>query len=189
MEGMGWNGEVWRALRAPEGMGVEVFVPPPPEPTATPFFRPEAFVLEAQRGVVPCPGGHQTATKERRANDTGGTCVFARRQCAGCARHAWCLATLPQQKGRSVIKHDDQAASDAARERATTAPYAAVRPHHPRVERTLADLVRYHNGRRCRYRGQWRVQVQYLLTGLVVHVKRMVKRLGPAGVPCALPAG
>ena len=189
MDGIGWNGEVLRALRAPEGMGVEVFVPPPPEPTETPLFRPEACVLEAQRGVVTCPGGQQTATKERRANDTGWKFVFARRQCAGCARHAWCLATLPQKKGRSVIKHDDQAEYDAARERATTAPYAAVRQQHPRVERQLADIVRYHHGRRCRYRGQWRVQVQYLLTGLVVNVKRMVKLLGPAGGPCALPAG
>ena len=71
MDGIGWNGELLRALRAPEGMGVEVFVPPPPEPTETPLFRPEACVLDAQRGVVTCPGGQQTATKERRANDTG----------------------------------------------------------------------------------------------------------------------
>jgi hypothetical protein len=160
MAGMGWNGAVLRAWRAPAGLGVEVFVPPPPEPIETPFCRPEACVLDAPRGVVTCPGGQQTATKERRANDTGWKLVCARRQGAGCARHAWCLATLPQQKGRRVIKHDDQAEDDAARERATPAPYAAGRQPHPRLERQLAAIVRYHKGRRCRYRGQWRVQVQ-----------------------------
>ena len=80
-----------------------------------------------------------------------------------------------------MIKNDDQAEYDAARARATTPGYAAVRQQHPRVERQLADIVRYHDGRRSRYRGQWRVKVQYLLTGLVVNVKRMVKRLGAQG--------
>jgi transposase len=184
IDGMGWNGEVLRALSAPEGLGIEVDVPPP-APAETLLFGPEACVLDAQQGVVTCPGGPQTATKERRANHTGWTCVLARRQGAGCPLHARCLATLPQKKGRRVSKHDDQAESDAARARAKTPGYAAVRQQHPRVERQLADMVRDHDGRRSRYWGQWRVKVQYLLTGLVVHVKRMVKRLRPQGAPPA----
>ena len=158
---------------------------PSPARAETSWFGPEAFILAAEQGVVTCPGGPQTATKERRANHTGWTCVFARRQCAGCRQHARCLATLPQKQGRRVITHDDQAEYDAARARATTPGYAAVRQQHPRVERKRADLVRYHDGRRRRYRGQWRVQVQDLLTGLVVNVKRMVKRLRPQGAPLA----
>src|SRR5882724_235882 len=189
MDGIGWNGEVLRALSAPAGMGVEVYVPPPPAPPETALFLPEAFVLDAQHGGVTCPGGPQTATKERSANHTGWKFVFARRQCAACARPAQCLATLPQKQGHSVIKHDDQADYDAARARATTPGYAAVRQHHPRVERKLADMVRYHDGRRRRYWGQWRVKIQSLLTGLVVNVKRMVQLQCPAGAQCALPVG
>ena len=188
IDGMGWNGEVLRALSAPEGMGIEVYVPPP-APAETPWFGPEAFVLDAPQGVVTCPGGPQTATKERRANHTGWKFVCARRQCAGCPRHARCLATLPQKKGRRVIKNDYQAEYDAARARATTPGYAAVRQQHPRVERQWADIVRYHDGRRSRYRGPWRVKVQYLLTGLVVNVKRMVKLLDAHGAqPARQPA-
>ena len=186
MDGMGWNGAVWRALSAPAGVGVEVYVPPPAR-AETPWFGPQACILDAERGVVTCPGGPQTATTERRANDTGWTCVFAQRQCAGCPQHARCLATRPQQKGRRVIKHADQAEYDAARARATTPGSALVRQQHPRVERQRADLVRDHDGRRRRYRGQWRVQVQSLLTGLVVHVKRLVKQLCPQGAPPAWP--
>ena len=156
IDGIGWNGEVLRALSAPAG-----------------------------RGVVTCPGGQQTATKERSANHTGWKFVCARLQCAGCQQQARCLATLPQKKGRSVIKNDDQAEYDAARVRATTPRYAAVRQQHPRVERKLADMVRYHDGRRSRYRGQWRVQMPYLLTGLVVNAKRMVKLLRPQGAQLA----
>jgi hypothetical protein len=64
---------------------------------------------------------------------------------------------------------------------AMTPGYAAVRQPHPRVERKQADRVRYHDGRRSRYRGQWQVTVQYLLTGLAVNVKRMVTLLHPRG--------
>jgi transposase len=111
-DGIGGNGEVLRALSAPEGMGIEVYVPPP-APAETLLFGPEAFVLDAPQGVVTCPGGQQTATKERSANHTGWKFVFARRQWAGCPRHARCLATLPQKKGRSVITNDYQAEDDA----------------------------------------------------------------------------
>jgi hypothetical protein len=37
---------------------------------------------------------------------------------------------------------------------AMTPGYVAVRQPHPRVERKQADRVRYHDGRRSRYRGQ-----------------------------------
>jgi transposase len=181
IDGIGWNGEVLRALSAPEGLGVEVYVPPPPAPEETARFGPEAFVLEAQQGVVTCPGGQQTATKTRNAHNTGWKFVFARHQCLGCPLQAQCLTSQSPKTGRSVIKNDYQVEYEAARARATTPGYAAVRQQHPRVERKLADIVRYHDGRRSRYRGQWRVQVQYLLTGLVVNVKRMVKLLRPQG--------
>ena len=181
MDGIGWNGEVLRTLRAPEGVGVDVYVPPPPLPAETLVFGPEAFVLDAQRGSVTCPGGQHTATKARNTHNTGWKFVFARRQCLGCALQAQCLTTLSPKTGRSVIKNDYQAEYAAARARATTPDYVAVRQQHPRVERKLADIVRYHGGRRSRYRGQWRVQIQYLLTGLVVNVKRMVKLLHPQG--------
>jgi hypothetical protein len=47
------------------------------------------------------------------------------------------------------------------------------------VERKLAEVVRYHDGRRARYRGQNRVKIQFLMTGLVVNIKRIVRLLGP----------
>jgi hypothetical protein len=62
-----------------------------------------------------------------------------------------------------------------------TPGYAAVRQPHPRVERKQADRVWYHDGHRSRYQGQWRVTVQYLLTGLAMNVKRMVTLLRPQG--------
>jgi len=188
IDGVGWHGAVLPTLRAPEGGGVTVYGPPPPL-VETPFVGPEAFVLEAAHGVVTCPGGHQTAPKARKARNSGWPLGCARRHGAACPLQAPCRPTRPQQQGRSVITHDAQAASDAARARAATDREAAVRRQHPRVERQRADSVRDHGGRRSRYRGQWRGKIPSLLTGLVVHGKRMGKLRCPAGAPCALTTG
>ena len=184
IDGIGWNGEVLRTLSDPEGLGMEVYVPPPPEPSETGYFRPAHFTLDESGAVLTCPGGNQTTSKARNTNDTGWKFTFSRRLCASCQWQGQCLAALPQSKGRSVIKNDYQAQYEAAREQATTEAYQAVRRQHPRVERKLADIVCHHGGRRTRYRGQWRVQSQYLLMGMVVNIKRIVKLLALQGAPC-----
>jgi transposase len=185
MDGRGWHGETLRTLSDPQGLGVEVFVPPPPL-SVSPYFGPDQFTLDARGEVLTCPGGQQTTARQRASSGTGWQFAFARRHCVACAVQPQCLAAVPQHKGRSVFKSDYQAEYAAARERATTAAYAAVRRQHPRVERKLADIVRYHAGRRARYWGQGRVKIQYLLTGMVVNIKRMVKLLSPPQAPPAL---
>lgn len=181
MDGIGWHGEVLRTLSDPQGLGLEVYVPPRPEPTEVAYFAPEQFSLDEATGVLSCPGGQHTSSRARTSRDTGWKYTFSRRECAQCALQTQCLAALPQHKGRTVTKNDYQADYDAARQRATTEAYQAVRRQHPRVERKLADMVCNHGGRRARYRGRGRVHIQYLLTGMVVNIKRIVKLLSPQG--------
>jgi hypothetical protein len=59
----------------------------------------------------------------------------------------------------------------------TTPGYQQVRQEHRAIEYKLAEVVQQYDGRRARYRGQARVIIQYLLTGLVVSVKRIVRLL------------
>jgi hypothetical protein len=99
------------------------------------------------------------------------------------------MAQLPAKHGRSVSKNDYQAEYEAARHLAQTEAYAQVRKQHPKVERKLAEIVRYHGGRRARYWGRGRVKIQFLLIGLVVNVKRIVRLLGsPLQTPALQPA-
>lgn len=179
IDGIGWNGEVLRDLSNPQGLAMEVYVPPSPQAKDDSRFGPEQFTLDDGGQVLSCPAGEQTTCKERNANNTGWKFTFARGLCAACPLQADCVPRLPKGKGRSVIKNDYQEEYDAARQRATTDDYAEVRQQHPRVERKLADMVRYHGGRRSRYRGRERVKVQYVLTGMVVNIKRMAKLLRP----------
>ena len=103
-------------------------------------------------------------------------------QCRACPVRAQCVKP-DAQRGRTVIKSDYEAQYQRARQRAQIAAYHAVRREHPRIERKLAELVRWHAGRHVRYRGRLRVKIQYVLTALAVNCKRMVKLLALSQQP------
>ncbi len=87
-----------------------------------------------------------------------------------------CLAK-PNANKRMVVKNDYEADYAAARAKAQTPEYAAVRRRHPAIERKLSELVRRHDIRHARYRGLWKVLRQGWLTALVVNLKRLVRLL------------
>lgn len=180
MDGAGFHGPTLRALTEPGGPQVEVYVPPKQE-TPTGFFTAEQFTPDATGQTLTCPAGQTTAKRRRSFRDTGWQFRFPQKACAACPLQARCMPRLPQHLGRVVTKNHHEAEYQAARARARTEAYRAVRREHPAVERKLGEMVRWHGARRARYRGQGRVLVQGLLTGLVANVKRMVSLLGRAG--------
>src|SRR5262249_50410287 len=107
---------------------------------------------------------------------------FGAQQCGGCPLRARCLAKPETTTGgRTEIKNDYEATYRAAREKAKTPRYREGRRQHPRVERKLGELVRWHDARQARYRGTAKVLIQGLLTGFVVNAKRMLKLMESAG--------
>ena len=87
--------------------------------------------------------------------------------------------------GRTVIKNDYEATYRAAREKAKTLRYQEVRRQHPKVERKLGELARWHKARHARYWGKPKVLIQAVLTGLVVNVKRFLKLVEVLAEPTA----
>jgi len=175
IDGVGFRGDVLRTLSDPAGLGLTVYVPPAPESIPSGGFPPTAFHLEDDGHVLVCPAEEETHTRVRNRLDTGWKFIFRARQCAACPLRAQCSPAALAKNGRRVIKNDYEAEYQAARARAQTEAYAQVRQIHPKVERKLAELVRYHGARRARYWGQAKVRLQGLLTALVVNVKRIVK--------------
>jgi transposase len=175
IDGIGFRGDLIDQWTDPKGLNLEVIVPPT-EPTPSAGFPPEAFTLDAAQRKLTCPAGQTTTTRERNANDTGWKYRFAARQCAGCPLREQCLAKPETTTGgRTVIKNDYEATYRAAREKAKTRRHQEVRRQHPKVERKLGELVRWHQARHARYWGTAKVKIQALLTGLVVNVKRFLK--------------
>jgi transposase len=175
---IGYRGDVLAELSdATEGPQLIVYVPPIDwMPAAPELFQPEVFTLNETREEVRCPGGATTRTRKRTRHGHGWRFRFRAAQCRACPLRAQCLSPKTQ-RGRSVTKSDYAAQYQAAQQRAQTVAYQEVRREHPRIERKLADLIRWHNGRHVRYRGRLRVKIQYVLTAVAVNCKRIVKLL------------
>lgn len=184
---IGFNGPVLQALsEATDGPQVTVYVPPKADWSPTPeLFQSSAFTLNEAGDELTCPGGQTTRTRYRDGKDHGWRYYFRAASCRACPLRAQCVGTK-KQSGRQVNQNDYQAQYDAARQRATTDDYQQIRKEHPAIERKLNELVRWHDGRRVRYRGRLRVQVQYLILAVVVNCKRLVRLLRAA--PSAAPA-
>jgi hypothetical protein len=175
MDGAGFHGEALRTLTDPEGLNLDVYVPPPKQTQE--YFRPEQFTLDETGAKLTCPAGQTTTYRRRNSHDRGWQFLFKRRQCAGCPLQAQCLKQLPKNGGRAVQKSDYEKEYQAARQKAGTESYRQVRREHHQVERKLGELARWHRLRRGRYRGRWRLRIQGMLTGMVVNIKRIVSLL------------
>lgn len=177
IDGAGYRGTVLRELTDPAGLNLEVFTPP--SQTQVPKgFPAERFTLTVINGrpMLTCPAGQTTQSRDRNDDDTAYRYRFDKAHCSGCPLRDECLAK-PNAQRRVVVKNDYQAEYAAAQAKAQTPEYAAVRRRHPAIERKLSELVRRHDARHARYRGQPRVLYQGLLTSLVVNLKRIVRLL------------
>jgi len=187
IDAIGYNGAVLKALSdEPEGPQVTVWTPPKEQPPRHPeLFQSDAFVLNEAGDEVTCPQGEKTRTSYPDSKQHGRVYQFSAKQCRDCPLRDQCQAPGNRQ-GRRVSKNDFAAQYRAAQQRATTEEYKKIRKQHPAIERKLNELVRWHDGRRVRYRGRLRIRAQYLLLAVVVNCKRIVRLLSAA--PIAQPA-
>lgn len=181
IDGIGFRGDVLRELKDPNGLNLVVYVPPRTfAKDASPYFTSADFHLEENGMTLVCPAEEQTQSRFRNDRDTAWMFFFKLSQCKLCTLLSKCMEKLPAKHGRQVNQSDYEAEFQAARELSQTEAYAQVRKQHPKIERKLAEIIRYHQGRRTRFRGGWRVAIQYLMTTLVVNLKRMAKLLQPS---------
>lgn len=169
-----FQGEKLRELTDPEGLDLEVFVPPI-QPAQRGYYTPEDFSLDEANAELTCPAGEKTTRRRRNSRETGWIYQFSRRDCEFCPILQYCMPKLPKQQGRAVNKGEYIAEYAAARAKTKTRKYAEVRKTHKKVERKLAEIVRYHDGRRARSRGHPSVLTQELMAATVVNIRRLVQ--------------
>lgn len=178
IDGVGFRGPTLRALEDdPEGPQVTVYTPPQDWPQEAPeLFSGSDFKLNEAGDELSCPQGEKTRLRYRTKEGTGWRFEFRAQQCRDCPLREKCVQP-GNTRPRRVTKNDYEAEYQRARERAQTDAYKQVRQVHPRIERKLGEMIRWHAGRRCRYRGRLRSLAQYLLTAFVVNAKRLVRLL------------
>jgi transposase len=175
IDGVGFNGSVLRELEDPEDLNVDTYVPPGKEPE-TGLFTPKDFEENAEQGVVTCPAGETSKCRQRDNQKHSTLYRFDAEVCQACSSRERCWKGTPEKTyGRTVRKTDYKVEYQRARDKATTAEYAAVRREHLKVERKLGEVVNRHGGRHARYRGRWKVLTQELMACTATNVKRLVR--------------
>jgi len=188
IDGIGFRGDVLRQLKNPQGLNLRVCVPVHEWVTVKEgYFKASDFHLQEDGETLVCPAEEESRVRYRNGGNTSWVYYFTIHQCKTCPLLPKCMPTLTDKHGRMVAINDYEAEYQAARTFAQTETYRSIRKQHPKIERKLAEIIRYHQGRRTRYRGTARVTVQYLLTTLVVNLKRIVKLLQGAAA-CLSPA-
>ena len=186
IDGAGFHGPSLRILEDPEGLAVNVITPPHDFNTKD-RYPSSQFELNADGDRVICPAGKESGKVHYKADKPNTSFFdFAKGACLECPLLAACQPDMKatSRTGRRVSKNEYEREYEAAREKAKTAEYQAFRREHPAIERKLNEIVRHHAGRRARYRGCEKVQIQQLLTCIAINVKRMVKLF--QGAVCAL---
>jgi transposase len=177
IDGAGFQGPLLRELEDPQGLALDVYTPPKTE-SASNTFQPSDFVEDPSRSFVTCPAGERSRYRQREPQRHATTYRFPYVTCKECPLRSQCINGEPKKPfGRHVRKSDYEAEHKRARAKATTPAYEAVRREHPKVERKLSEMVRWHGGRQARYRGRAKVLSQELITAIVVNVKRMAQLL------------
>jgi transposase len=185
IDGVGFNGPVLHALEDPEGLGLDVYVPPR-EDAGDALYTPRDFE-ETGDGKLTCPAGqtstssHRDNARERRAY------LFSATTCRSCPLASKCMTDPPKataKHGRRVYRSDYHQELERARAKSKTEQYDEVRREQWKVERKLGEVANCHGGRRARSRGQPKVFIQECMASTATNIKRMIRLL--CGERCAL---
>jgi transposase len=177
MDGAGFNGPMLRALEDPDGLAVDVIVPPQKEP-ASEFFVTDDFVPDAETGRLRCPAGVTSTHREREEAKHGWSYRFPRKACEACPLLGRCMKNPPRgHYGRKVRKNDYEPEYRRARQKVGTAAYQKTRAEHPLVERKLGEMLNRHGGRRARYWGTGKILIQELMAALATNIRELVRWL------------
>lgn len=188
IDGAGSPGEVVRALENPNGLGLDVYVPPQPTPDSGDLFPPSKFVEDAERKTATCPAGETSQSSSYDKNRQSKTYIFKAATCSSCPLLNKCMKKPPQATGRTVRKTDYEKEYQATRAKAATEEYKAVKKEHPKIERKLSELINRHSARYARYRGLLKVLCQQLWIAIAVNIKRIVKLRSGVSAATACPA-
>jgi hypothetical protein len=139
-------------------------------------FGPRDFVLSSDRSTLTCPNGQATQSAYRSGNGDGRDFRFHHTLCRDCHLWSQCRAQSPGSKAyRKVFISDYRLDFDAARAYNQTEAFAADRKKRPRIERFVAQLVRYNGARRARRRGLQAADFQAKGAAMALNLKRWVR--------------
>src|SRR6266446_7138802 len=141
------------------------------------IFGDDAFTYDPVGKIYRCPAGQ--TLKPRRLNPLRRTVEYkaSARVCAACVLRPQCTRS---KHGRTVQRHEKQAALDVARAQAhSTAARRNRKRRQHLVERSFADAANNHHFKRARWRRLWRQQIQDYLIAAIQNVRILLAHQNP----------
>jgi hypothetical protein len=162
----------------------QLVAPPIPYDTRTARFTPDDFALSPDETTLTCPRGRTSTTAYYSQSGQGRNFRFTAKQCAGCPLADKCRgdAVRPEHL-RQVFISDFRSALAQARIYAQTADFKADMKLRATIERIIANLVRYHDARDARRRGQPNCQYQAHMNAMAFNLRQWLRQLTRRSAP------
>ena len=141
------------------------------------IFAESAFTYDAASDTYRCPAGE--TLRARRLHRVRHTMEYKARGsvCAACVLRPQCTSA---KLGRTVKRHEKQAALDVARGQAHSRAARRDRKRRQQLmEQSFADAVNNHHFKRSRWRRLWRQQIQDYLIAAIQNVRILLAHQNP----------
>ena len=140
-------------------------------------FTPDDFALSPAETTLTCPRGRTSTTAYPSQSGQGRNFRFTAQQCAGCPLADQCRGdAVPADHMRQVFISDFRSAVAQARTYTQTEDFKADMKLRATIERIIANLVRYHDARYARRRGQPNCQYQAHMNALAFNLRQWLRQ-------------
>jgi len=147
---------------------------PKPKKSKKGLFIATDFTYNAADQTVTCPHGAICSNGKPQKKRGGFNYYFPKPTCDACPLRGQCIAP-EETRGRTVYIGPHRELTDQAREQQKGEEHQTAMKGRLAVERKLAEMLRVHGLRNCRYRGLERYRIQLAFTAITVNVKRIAK--------------
>ena len=143
------------------------------------MYSQDDFDIQVDAREARCPQGHLVPL--RLNSDDSLTARFGP-HCAGCPQKSRCTSS---KKGRILSVHMKHELLTRHRQRQAQPDWrTGYNQYRPRVERKIAQLMRYrHGGRRARVRGRYKIARDFAMLAGASNLSRMAKLLAVSPAP------
>jgi hypothetical protein len=169
-------------LVAIEGQGIRAYIPQADMDHRTAFFAVERFSYDPDRDVYVCPAGKDMRFDRPHSTERQLRYRARAADCNHCSLKAQCTAS---KQGRTLCRSVDEDCLERVRSYAAGEAYhKALRKRQVWVEPLFGEGKQWHGLRRFRLRRLWRVNIEALLIGAGLNLKRLLKAWGWGRRPC-----
>ena len=159
-------------LKKSADQGIVLMGPARQEPI-TGLFKIVDFEFDLDKRIATCPAGKESTRCTLTKSPYGGQNFMFRfgRQCQNCSLKKQCTIS---KIGRSIRYHIYREFLENRLAEMETEEFWKDMKHRPPVEGTISQLTR-HGARQARYIGTDKVDLQEILTGVAVNMKRLLR--------------